>query len=236
MLPKATSGTSISGFVSANHSVDALWTGSWVAHRASVLLPFSPHMRDRKTDAPWATQLPVHNASALWLAEPQQSGRPVDSRLGEGTSRCQTVCPWAVRWADALGAVPGRPWDGIWHTGDVIGHTRDVLGRPVDGRIVPRTSTGQWTHYGRSRPTVAVQWTTRGRPLGVRGPVGVREFDGFLYLLYSLFHVPNGFAYETSARCRASRSVKQSTICSQSALSSTHPGTAVGGARAWRWK
>ena len=74
----------------------------------------------------------------------------MDSRLGEGTSRCQTVCPWAVRWADALGAVPGRPWDGIWHTGDVIGHTRDVLGRPVDGRIVPRTSTGQWTHYGRS--------------------------------------------------------------------------------------
>ena len=76
----------------------------------------------------------------------------MDSRLGEGTSRCQTVCPWAVRWADALGAVPGRPWDGIWHTGDVIGHTRDVLGRPMDGRIVPRTSTGQWTHYGRSTP------------------------------------------------------------------------------------
>ena len=75
----------------------------------------------------------------------------MDSRLGEGTIRCQTVCPWAVRWADALGAVPGRPWDGIWHTGDVIGHTRDVLGRPVNGRIVPRTSTGQWTHYGRSR-------------------------------------------------------------------------------------
>ena len=75
----------------------------------------------------------------------------MDSRLGEGTSRCQTVCPWAVRWADALGAVPGRPWDGIWHTGDVIGHTRDVLGRPVDGRIFPRTSTGQWTHYGRSK-------------------------------------------------------------------------------------
>ena len=82
----------------------------------------------------------------------------MDSRLGEGTSRCQTVCPWAVRWADALGAVPGRPWDGIWHTGDVIGHTRDVLGRSVDGRIVPRTSTGQWTHYGRSR--LAQRWLT----------------------------------------------------------------------------
>ena len=35
-----------------------------------------PHIRDRKTDAPWATQLPVHNASALWLAEP---GHPRDS-------------------------------------------------------------------------------------------------------------------------------------------------------------
>ena len=198
MLPKATSGTSISGFVSANHSTDALWTGSWVAHGASVLLPFSQSQRvltlgtGRRTPrgqpnflsimrprCDWlkpnaaskvAVAFPgqlrdinfrfrtycgqphfLSYASALWLAEPQQSGRPVDSRLGEGTSRCQTVCPLAVRWADALGAVPGLPWDGIWHTGDVIGHTRDVLGRPVDGRIVPRTSTGQWTHYGRSR-------------------------------------------------------------------------------------
>ena len=35
-----------------------------------------PHIRDRKTGAPWATQLPVHNAFALWLAEP---GHPRDS-------------------------------------------------------------------------------------------------------------------------------------------------------------
>ena len=82
--------------------------------------------------------LNLSSPDALWTAAWEKG--PVDAKL----------CPWAVRWADALGAVPGRPWDGICHTGDVIGHTRDVLGRPVDGRIVPRTSTGQWTHYGRS--------------------------------------------------------------------------------------
>ena len=120
----------------------------------------------------------------------------MDSRLGEGTSRCQTVCPWAVRWSDALGAVPGRPWDGIWHTGDVIGHTRDVLGRPVDGRIVPRTSTGQWTHYGRSTESsqlpvfiVCVYMLLRYRPEKVNPPIPKKENNGLsvfnvVYLLY----------------------------------------------------
>ena len=68
-----------------------------------------------------------------------------------------------------------------------------------------RCSTGYYREQGETMALTKSMWPCRSEEMAIEVVQALRKE-------VSLFHVPNGFAYqhEKSARCRASRSVKQS--------------------------